>query len=182
MEIDLYHILLFCHLVSLMVGFGAVIVIDTCGLLWLLGKIKLSLISKFAKITQPLIWLGWSFLVLSGIPLLVLKGSISSITTVKIFAVIMLGLNGIYLHFIKESLSKHEKQEHLPKIISFRIALATFISQIGWWTAIIIGFLNNKLKNNAPQIDNPFLYIKIFIIIIIFIFITGEILLKKRRK
>lgn len=180
MEISVYHILLFTHLISLIIGFGAVVVIDTSGILWIFKKISLPFIIKVAEITQPLIWIGWSGLVLSGIPLLILKGSISSITTIKLFTVIMLGLNGIYLHFIKKGLSKINNPEYFPKILSFRIALATFISQICWWTAIIVGFLNNKLKANAPTIDNPFMYIKAFSITVFVIFIIGELFLNKK--
>ncbi len=182
MEISTYHILLFTHLVSLIVGFGAVVVIDTCGLLWIFKKISISFITKVAKITQPLIWMGWSGLVLSGIPLLILKSSVSSITTIKLFAVIMLGLNGIYLHFIKKSLSKINHPEHFPKILSFRITLATFVSQICWWTAIIIGFLNNKFKANAPVIDEPFMYIKAFTITVLVVFLAGELIFRNKYK
>lgn len=182
MQLDTYHFLLFSHLIFLMVGFGSVIVIDVCGIFWLANKIKLSFISKVANITQPLIWIGWSGLVLSGIPLLLIKGSISDITVLKLFAVFMLALNGIYLHIIKDNFKKYQNEEHIPKLLYFRIGLATFVSQICWWTAIVIGFLNNKLKANAPSVENPYLYIKIFLIIVLVTFLVGEITLKNKRK
>ncbi len=175
MELNTYHFLLFLHLIFLIIGFGSVVVIDFCGILWLINKIRLTFISKVAKITQPLIWLGWSGLVLSGIPLLAIKGFINSITILKIFAVLMLGLNGIYLHIIKKTFKKYENQSHISKILSFRITLATFTSQICWWTAITVGFLNNKLKDKAPIIENPYFYIKAFLITVIVIFLAGEI-------
>lgn len=180
MQLDTYHIFLFSHLIFLMIGFGAVIVIDTCGLLWLFKKIKLSFVGKVAKITQPLIWIGWTGMVLSGIPLLYIKGSISGLTTLKIFFVILLGINGIYLHFIKKRLDKINNNEKIPKLLEFRIGFATLVSQIGWWSSIIIGFLNNKLKVNAPNIEEPFIYIWPIFITFISIFLIGEIIFRKK--
>lgn len=180
MQLDTYHILLFTHLVFLIIGFGAVIFIDTCGLLWLFKKIKLSFVTKVAKITQPLIWIGWTGMVLSGIPLLVIKGSISGLTTIKIFFVLLIGLNGIYLHFIKKWLERINNNEKIPKLLEFRIGLSTIISQIGWWTAIIIGFLNNKLKTEVPKIEDPFSIITIIFIIFLSVFIIGEIWFRRK--
>ncbi|KND49121.1 MAG: hypothetical protein AB198_02525, partial [Parcubacteria bacterium C7867-003] len=155
MSIELNHIILFIHLISLVVGFGAVIVIDTFGFLWLLKKVKLSFVNQVANITQPLIWIGWTGLVLTGTPLILMKGEVSGLSTLKIFAVLMVGLNGLFLHFIKKSMSGVNDESVMPNIVKFRITLATFISQAGWWTAIIIGFLNNELKNNVVVVENP---------------------------
>jgi hypothetical protein len=180
MQLDPYHIFLFSHLVFLIIGFGAVVVIDTCGLLWLLNKIKLSFVGKVAKITQPLIWIGWVGLVLSGAPLLYIKDSINGITILKIFFVVLVGINGIYLHFIKKTLDKINNNEKIPKILEFRIGFATLISQIGWWGSIIIGFLNNKLKDGVPKIEEPFTYITIILIILIVILLIGENSFRKK--
>lgn len=60
MNIETNHALLFIHLISLIVGFGSVIVIDTFGFLWLLKKVKLTFVNRVANVTQPLIWIGWS--------------------------------------------------------------------------------------------------------------------------
>lgn len=179
MNIELNHIILFIHFVSLIVGFGSVIVIDTFGLLWLLKKVKLSFVKQVANVTQPLIWIGWTGLVLTGIPLILLKGSISGLSTIKIFAVLMVGLNGIFLHTIKKSMDKLPDELPIPNIIKFRMTLASFISQAGWWTAIVIGFLNNKLKTNAPTVSDPFFYIYIILTSLILVFVLGELFIKK---
>ncbi len=180
MQLDQYHILLFIHLVSLLVGFGSVLVIDTFGLLWLLKKVKLSFVNSVANVTQRLIWLGWLGLVLSGVPLLYMKGSISGLTTLKIAFVLMIGLNGVFLHFIKKSMDGVTDDSVLPNITKFRITLATFISQFGWWGAIIIGFLNNKLKANAPVVENPFYFIVPFFIGLVFVAFVGELIFRKK--
>jgi hypothetical protein len=56
------------------------------------------------------------------------------------------------------------------------------VSQICWWTAIIIGFLNNKFKANAPVIDEPFMYIKAFTITVLVVFLAGELIFKNKYK
>ncbi len=178
MNIELNHIFLFIHLVSLIVGFGSVIVIDTFGLLWLLKKVKLSFVNQVANTTQPLIWIGWTGLVLTGIPLILMKDSISGLSTVKIFAVLMVGLNGVFLHLIKKSMASITNDMEMPNLAKFRITLATFVSQVGWWTAIVIGFLNNKLKSDAPVIDHPFYIIIPVFISILGILIVGELAMK----
>jgi len=180
MDIELNHILLFIHLVSLVMGFGAVMVIDTFGLLWLLKKVKLSFVQQVANTTQPLIWIGWSLLVITGIPLIVMKGGVSGLSMIKIFAVLLLGVNGVYLHIIKKSMDNINDNSVMPSLAKFRITLASFISQAGWWTAIVIGFLNNKLKTNAPVVDNPYLYIIPILVVIVVVGVVGELIFKKK--
>ncbi len=180
MNIELNHVFLFIHLASLILGFGAVLVIDTFGFLWIIKKVKLSFVKQVANVTQPLIWIGWTGLVLTGIPLILLKGSISGLSIIKIFAVLMVGLNGIFLHTIKKSMDTLTDELPIPNIIKFRMTLASFISQVGWWTAIVIGFLNNKLKTNAPIIEEPFGKIIPIIILILIVGVIGELIFRKR--
>jgi len=75
-----FYIFLFIHLISLIIGFGSVIVIDVFGLLWVLRKVDLKLVDKVAGITQKLIWIGWGGLVLSGIGLISIKGYIDNLS------------------------------------------------------------------------------------------------------
>lgn len=180
MNIELNHILLFVHLVSLITGFGAVIVIDTFGLLWIIGKVRMSFVTQVANITQRLIWLGYTGLVLTGIPLILMKESISGLSTLKIFVVILVGINGVYLHIIKKSMGEVSDDTTVSNLNKFRITLASTISQLGWWTAIVIGFLNNKLKTNAPIIEEPFGIIIPVIILVIVVGAVGEVIFKKR--
>jgi len=84
MDIQIYHVLAFIHLISMIIGFGAVVVVDTFGLLWVLKKIKLETVNQTANITQKLIWLGWLGLVISGTILVVMRGSVSNLTMIKI--------------------------------------------------------------------------------------------------
>jgi hypothetical protein len=180
MNIELNHVLLFIHLVSLITGFGAVIVIDTFGLLWILKKVKMSFVTQVANVTQRLIWLGYTGLVLTGIPLILMKESISGLSTLKIFVVLLVGLNGVYLHFIKKSMGEVSDDMQVSNLNKFRITLATTISQAGWWTAIVIGFLNNKLKLNAPVLENPFEIIIPVLVVTILVATVGELIFRKK--
>src|SRR3989338_10640549 len=135
-----FYIFLAVHLASLIVGMGAVVVIDVFGFLWLFKKIKTTFIIRVAHITQRLIWIGWAGLVLSGIGLIILKGYIDNLTMIKLYFVALVGANGIFLHTIKKSFEALPDLATVPAWLKFRICFATAISQIGWGRAIALGF------------------------------------------
>jgi hypothetical protein len=123
-------------------------VIDTFGLLWLvkLWGVDLSLVRRVATITQRLIWVGFTGLVITGLPMLFIKGAVSDLTILKLFFVAMVGFNGVFLHYIKKSLDAlGENIDQVPPRIFFRIGLASTISQLGWWGATAIGFYNRHI-------------------------------------
>ena len=132
---------LFIHLISLVVGFGAVIVIDVWGLLWILNRQKLSQVMSVAGVTQKLIWLGFLGLVISG--LFLGAHYDKPRTQLKIGLVIMLGINGLYLAYLKNWAEKLGNTTFGKSPVMFRLqmAMGTTVSQIGWWGAVIIGFL-----------------------------------------
>ena len=76
MSQTIFYIALFVHIVSLIVGFGSVIVVDFFGLLWIFKKKTLKEVTEVAHVTQFLIWLGWGGLVISGPIMLYIKGYI----------------------------------------------------------------------------------------------------------
>lgn len=167
-----FYIALFVHLISLVLGFGAVFIIDIFGLLWLLKLwgVNLDLVRRVATITQRLIWVGFIGLVLSGIPLLMLKGTISDLTKIKLALVVLVGLNGIFLHYIKQSLDAlGDNITDVPKQLMFRISLASFVSQLGWWGATAIGFYNRHI---GEQMDWTQYYIPIIGLIV---FVIGTV-------
>lgn len=147
MTISFYEVLLFGHLVSLVVGFGAVIVIDSFGLAWLVKwrSVTLSLVTRVAEVTQRLIWLGFLGLVLTGSGMVMIRGGISDIQWIKLFLVAMVGVNGVFLHTIKKQMESI-KDDAVPRSVMFRIGLASTISQIGWWGATLIGFYLSNLS------------------------------------
>ncbi len=144
MSLDFYDVLLFSHLISLVVGFGAVIVVDSFGLAWMLKLfgVTLKLVTQVAEITQKLIWLGFFGLVVSGALMFYERGLIAvaqNLHWMKFFLVAMVGVNGVYLHTIKKRM-EGVVGEVVPKEVMFRMALASTISQVGWWGATLIGF------------------------------------------
>lgn len=178
-----YYVVLFVHLISLIIGFGAVFVIDIFGLLWLLKwwGVDLNLVRRVASITQRLIWIGFIGLVLSGIPLLIMKGKVSDMTKIKLFLVVLVGLNGFFLHYIKKGLdSLGENIQAVPAKYYFRIGLASGISQLGWWGASAIGFYNRHIGQPVSWTEY---YIPIMGIIVFVIGMTwtiGELITSKR--
>jgi hypothetical protein len=183
MNTPIYLILLFGHIISLIVGFGAVIVVDTFGLLWLLKwwGVDLGLVRRVAVITQRLIWVGFTGLVLTGLPMIIMKGAVSDLTKIKLFLVLMVGLNGIFLHTIKKSLDAlGDNIIAVPARIYFRISLASGISQLGWWGATAIGFYNREV--GVPMAWSEY-YVPVIGLIVFVIGITwtvGELIVARR--
>jgi hypothetical protein len=125
MDTPVFYIFLFLHLISLIVGFGAVFVIDTFGLLWLVKKVPITRVVSVARITQVLIWIGWAGLVISGTVLISIKHHIDSLTVIKLFFVLLLGLNGLYLHFTKKNFESLHDTDSVPMLYRLRIGLAS---------------------------------------------------------
>lgn len=174
---------LFIHLISLVVGFGAVIVIDTYGLLWLLKwwGVDLRLVRRVAVTTQRLIWVGFTGLVISGAAMLYMKGSVSDQTMLKLFFVLMVGLNGIFLHTIKKSLDAlGDNVEQVPPRIFFRIGLASTISQLGWWGATIIGFVNRQMRITLSWAEHYPIIIANIVVALGVIALVGHLLTKPK--
>jgi hypothetical protein len=174
-----FYIALFVHLVCLIMGFGAVMVIDTCGLLWILKKTKLEFVNRVADVTQRLIWTGWFGLVLSGTVLLTIKGFIDNLTAVKLFFVAMLGVNGIFLHLMKKNLEGLKVGQKMPALVKFRMGITSTISQLGWWGAIVIGFLHRHIEEYIPWPPNPWLVMAAIVGIFFIVWLIGERLLNK---
>lgn len=162
-----FYIFLAVHLVSLIAGMGAVVVIDVFGLLWFFKKTNTVFVVRVAHVTQRLIWIGWTGLVLSGIGLIVLKGYIDNLTIIKLYFVVLIGANGMFLHTIKKTLEHISDRAKIPPWLLFRVGLATVISQIGWWGAITIGFLHRHWRHYIEWPSMPEMYI---------IIITGALL------
>ena len=175
METLPFLLFLAVHIVSLITGMGAVFVVDTFGLLWLFGKIDLKVVTRVANVTQKLIWIGWVGLVLSGLGLITIKGYVDNLTMIKLFFVVLVGANGIFLHVIKKAMERIPDESAMPAYLKFRIGLASAISQTGWWGAATIGFLHRHWHHYIGWPDVPVLYmIGILIIILVAAFI-GEV-------
>ncbi|MEW1810269.1 hypothetical protein AB0284_06140 [Pseudarthrobacter phenanthrenivorans] len=131
------------HDLFLVVAFGAIILVDWHGFLWLIGRRTLGEIIRLDGAATPLIWGGLAGMLATGV---FLSPHLDSpMTEVKLAAVLVLSLNGIMLIPLMRRLAR------LPARTAFgdlstgqRVHLMTclVISQLCWWTAIIIGFIN----------------------------------------
>ncbi len=182
MDTPIFYIFLFIHVISFIVGFGAVISIDFAGMMWMLKKIPLKMVSSIAEVTQKLIWIGWFGLVISGSVLIWHKGFIDELTWIKLFFVAMLGINGINLHYIKKATDALGDVNELPKTIMFRTGVASAISQLGWWGAISIGFVHRHIEHYIPYPPHPWPFIIMagIVILISIATLTGNKLLSSK--
>jgi len=180
MNIPFYiNIALFVHIVSFIIGFGAVIVIDSFGLLWLLKKTKFAFVMDVANVTQKLIWLGWVGLVASGSIMLFWKGHIDNLMWIKLFLVLMVGLNGVLLDRIKKSLESLSGDEQITNQHKFRIGLASSISQLGWWGALTIGYFHHNISHVINWPNQSFFIIGVVVVFILFAAGAGEYLARQ---
>ena len=166
MNTPIFYSFLFIHVISFIVGFGSVILVDTFGLLFLFKRIKLSLVNQVANVATKLIWLGLTGLIISGSVLIYHKGFIDELTWIKLFFVAMLACNGVFLGYLKKSTEKFSDTDTLPPIIMFRTGLASTISQLGWWGAIIIGFVHRHIEHYIPYPPYPWPFIIMAAIVI----------------
>jgi hypothetical protein len=131
------------HVLSLVVAFGAIILMDWHGFLWLIGRRELAETIRLDGAATPLIWGGLAGMLATGV---FLNPRLTNpITDVKLAAVLVLSLNGIMLIPLMRRLAR------LPPDASFKdltagqrihLLLGLVISQLCWWTAIVIGFIH----------------------------------------
>jgi len=145
-----HTVALFVHLGSVLVGFGAVLLVDWFGLLWLAGRRSLADVLRTAEGAHVPTWLGFAGLLASGVFLGPPAGP-------KMVAVLVVGLNGVYAGALLPRLSRHREsrgsgvgspaeptRSGAPTALLIRSVAATTISQMAWWTAVVAGFLNAR--------------------------------------
>jgi hypothetical protein len=88
---------------------------------------------------QALVWLGLIGLLITGV--LLEPDTSSRIVMVKLVAVLAVALNGVYLDGLNQRLAAAQT-DSLPRSTWIRGGVSLVISQIGWWTATVIGFIN----------------------------------------
>ncbi|MGK5531896.1 hypothetical protein [Streptomyces sp. URMC 129] len=134
----LHTVALFGHLGALVVGFGAVLVIDYHGLLWLLGRRTLRDVLTLTGSLHLPVWTGTAGLLITGVFLH--PDLTQPLTRVKLLAVLAIALNGI----CATALQRHGTTLTTTRFLLLGATVAG-ISQLGWWTAVVIGFLNTRL-------------------------------------
>lgn len=135
------------HVLSLVLAFGSVVVIDWHGLLWLLGRRGLHESTRLAAAAGPLIWLGLAGLLASGA---LLDPDLSSpMAWTKLILVLAVALNGAMTSTtarLLRDLPRTVLPPSLPRHLQAKVFTATAVSQIGWWGAITIGFITTARR------------------------------------
>lgn len=130
---------LFLHLAGVVVGLGAVLTVDWFGLLWALRRRPMTALLQVAGGVHVLIWVGLGTLMGSG--LLLHPDTSSARVKVKLAAVLVVAVNGLLAGRLHARMSRAAKDP--PPITLLLVGAAlTLISQAGWWTATLIGFLS----------------------------------------
>ncbi|MGP4001589.1 hypothetical protein [Streptomyces sp. 8N706] len=132
----------FLHVVALIVGLGAVLAVDWFAVLWLLGRRRLADVLQTACGLQVPIWLGLAGLVVSG--LFLHPDLTSPLTLVKLGLVLAITLNGLYAHWLGQCLDRCRDDARVPRHLLVQSGVAATVSQLGWWGATLIGFLNSQ--------------------------------------
>ncbi|MFF4424702.1 hypothetical protein ACFY04_28670 [Streptomyces sp. NPDC001549] len=140
----LHTVALFVHLLSLVVGFGGVLTADWLGLQWLMGRRSLPEVLRTADAVHLPIWLGLAGLVASGV--LLHPDPASPLTQVKLALVLLVALNGLHAWTLQPRLSAlcSATGGAAPRLLLLRAVSTVLVSQLGWWGATVIGFLNTR--------------------------------------
>jgi len=131
---------LFVHLASLVAGLGAVLAVDFHALQWLLRRRSLRSVLTVAADLTPLVWVGFVGLLATGA--LLAPDLSRPLTVIKLGLVLLVGLNGAcvgHVHAQMTSAGEHNARVIVPAAIS------AAISQIGWWGAVLIGFISSQV-------------------------------------
>ena len=181
MDTTPFYILLFLHLSGLILGFGSVLVTDLYGLLWIRARERFPQVVRVSGVTENFIWAGWGLMVAAGIPLLVLKGEVDNLLIVKLFFVALIGLNGLALHGLQKKVRGYQEGDDVPTVTLFRLALSLLVSQMAWWSAVLIGFLHRHVQTIIEWPEHPWLMIGGIVATLTLVWAAGETWIKHNR-
>lgn len=131
------NLVLFIHLAGLIVGLGAVTVVDTLGFLsrdsleWTQTTIRAH------HVTKPLIWLGTGLVAASWL-LMADWGALSALELYKTADLLVLIGNGAFLSFyISPRLDELKGEEKLfPPALQHKVMVSAAVSFLGWWSFV----------------------------------------------
>ncbi len=136
---ELVTVLVFLHLAGIIIGLGAVTVIDTMGFI-ARKSVKWTKTTIHAHhVTKPLIWIGTVLATLAWIPLYRANPG-DPVFLAKTLILPVLYVNGAFLSFyISPRLDQRAGvDETLPAALQWKITVAFLISFTGWWTFVFL--------------------------------------------
>lgn len=125
---------------GLIIGLGAVSVIETHGFLARHSSYWTEATIRTHKITKPLIWLGLGLALIGGI--LFFRGQpFSGVPLYLTLDAMVMVLNGCFLTFVvSPGLLRQEAQgrakDLLPRRLQEKITLSFLVSITGWWSGV----------------------------------------------
>lgn len=133
---------LFLLLAGIIIGLGAVVVIDIHGFLGRKSSYWSEATTRTHKVTKPLIWLGIILAILGG-SIFYRHAGLSGIPFAHLIIAIILILNDCFLSFsVSPYLIKREREgkasELLPKAWQWKIAGSLVVSDVGWWSGVVL--------------------------------------------
>lgn len=131
------------HLVGIVVGLGAVLLVDWHGLVWLSGLRTFRDALRLGEAAHPLVWMGLSLILVTGA---FLGPDLGEPTAwAKQLAVLVLVNNGVAVRRLGARLSLLRPRitgiRELPPRHRTAMLLTLAVSQLGWWTAAAVGYL-----------------------------------------
>ena len=139
----MFDFALFFHLAGLIIGLGAVTVIDVLGFTSRKSKNLTQVTIMAHHVTKPLIWLGTILLAISWL-FLYTDNTISNLKSILLGIMI---LNGTFLSFyVSPRLDKLiGKKVLLPFGLQVKITISMLISFFSWWTFVVLTVLSLKI-------------------------------------
>ncbi|MDY6788915.1 MAG: hypothetical protein SVV03_03030 [Candidatus Nanohaloarchaea archaeon] len=129
----------FLHLAGIIIGLGAVTVVDTMGFISRNSKKWTQVTIDAHHVTKPLIWLGIALIVPTWLLRLYIYpiGSIASWKTGLLAAMI---LNGCFLSFYVSPYldGLKGKDELVSKRLKRKITVSAIISFLSWWSFVFL--------------------------------------------
>lgn len=133
---------LFLHLAGLIIGLGAVTVIDALGFLGRQSGYWTEATIRAHKVTKPLIWLGFILANIGGC-IWYSPEPITQIRLIQIGFSVVLFFNALFLTFwVSPRLLQREKKgqssELLPMSWQLSITVSFLISFVSWWSQVLL--------------------------------------------
>lgn len=151
---------IFLLFTGLIIGLGAVTVIDIHGFLARKSSYWTEATTRTHKITKPLIWIGLIIFIIGSF-IFYNNFGWSMFATIKSIIIIFLILNGVFLSFVVSPfLLNREKQGQSNKILPQKwqnfIFVSFIISFIGWWSIVLMTSIEISNYFNFLIIPNLF--------------------------
>lgn len=133
---------LFSMISGLIIGLGAVTVIDLHGFLARHSSYWTEATTRTHKVTKPLIWFGISLFILGSF--IYFKESLFSLLhLIQLGLALVLILNGVFLTcvispYLLSQERKGKQNELLPQSIQRKIMVSFLFSFVGWWSEVLL--------------------------------------------